>query len=65
MNRLEKAINYIRGYCNKHTNCKDCQLVNFDNGFCLLDKECPSDWKTQDEYFEEWKKKVESEVKKT
>ena len=47
--KLEKAIEYIIGYCEKHPHCRDgCKLYG-DDGECLFWKgESPIDWKLKD-----------------
>ena len=42
--RLEKAIEYIKGYCNKHDNCKNCKLIINETGYCILENKVPCDW---------------------
>ena len=42
--RLEKAMEYIQGYCNKHNNCKNCKLTTQETGYCRLENKVPCDW---------------------
>lgn len=42
--RLEKAIEYIKGYCNKHVDCDKCKLKVIETGFCKLEDKVPCDW---------------------
>ena len=42
--RLQKAIDYIRGYCDKHWDCDDCKLKDKSNGFCILANSSPYNW---------------------
>ena len=42
--RLEKAMEYIQGYCNKHDNCKNCKLTMQETGYCRLENKVPCDW---------------------
>ena len=44
--KLEKAIEYIRGYCIKHSRCEDCKFDSDDG--CFI-KKMPCDWKTPSE----------------
>lgn len=44
---IEKALKYIRGYCNKHGECKEnyCRLYNPETGQCFIcDGAIPGDW---------------------
>lgn len=45
--RLDKSIEYIRGYCSKHCLCGECKLHNGIKG-CLL-KDLPLNWETLQE----------------
>ena len=42
--RLEKAMEYIQGYCDKHSNCKNCKLITQETGHCRLEDKMPCDW---------------------
>lgn len=42
--RLEKAMEYIQGYCDKHANCEKCKLKVQETGFCRLESNLPTDW---------------------
>ena len=42
--RLEKAMEYIKGYCNKHNNCKNCKLITQETGYCRLEDKVPCYW---------------------
>ena len=42
--RLEKAIEYIQGYCNKHDKCENCKLITNETGYCQLENKIPCDW---------------------
>ena len=46
--RLDKSIEYIRGYCLKHYRCDECKLYNDMKGHCSL-KELPLNWETLQE----------------
>lgn len=48
--RLDKAIEYIRGYCGKNTDCRSCKL--FELGNCSLIRS-PFNWLTPEEKMEE------------
>ena len=41
--KLEKAIKYISGYCNKHDKCENCPLQGKD-GCVLTEVHPPCDW---------------------
>lgn len=45
MNSIEKALEYIKGYCNKHIDCDTCKLGDRDC-ICVLrnQEEPPADW---------------------
>ena len=42
--RLQKSIEYIKGYCNKHDSCSSCRLQDKNTSGCILQKTIPSDW---------------------
>lgn len=44
--RLDESIEYIRGYCLKHSCCEECKL-NME-GHCSM-KDLPLNWKTLQE----------------
>lgn len=46
--RLDKSIEYIRGYCLKHLCCEECKLNNDMEEHCSL-KDLPLNWKTLQE----------------
>ena len=47
--KLEKAIEYIVAYCEKHPRCNDGCKLRDDDGDCLFWKaESPIDWKLKD-----------------
>lgn len=46
--RLDKSIEYIRGYCLKHFCCEECKLYNDMEGYCSM-KDVPLDWETLQE----------------
>ena len=39
---IEKAIDYVAGYCNKHSSCEECPLTSDDG--CKLRTTCIPDW---------------------
>ena len=46
--RLDKSIEYIRGYCLKHLCCEECKLNNDMEEHCSL-KDLPLNWETLQE----------------
>lgn len=40
--KIEKAIDYIAGYCNKHSSCEECPLTSDDG--CKLRTTCIPEW---------------------
>ena len=42
--RLEKAIEYIRGFCNKHDECEKCRLQDKETQICRLKDAIPCEW---------------------
>lgn len=42
--KLEKSIEYIKGYCNKQVTCEKCILKSSGTGFCKLEDKFPCDW---------------------
>lgn len=45
MRRIEKAIKYIKGYCDKNPTCDKCKLYNKEEDCCQLKEELPCEWK--------------------
>ena len=45
MNSIKKALEYIKGYCNKHIDCDTCKLGSKEC-ICVLrnQDEPPADW---------------------
>lgn len=45
---IEAAIDYIKGYCNKHPNCVRCRLCDTENDRCMFydayEAGVPCDW---------------------
>lgn len=47
--KLEKALEYIIGYCEKHPSCNDNCKLRDDDGTCLFWKAgSPVDWMRKD-----------------
>lgn len=48
--KVVEAIEYIKGYCDKHTRCEDyCRLFNHETNQCFfLDCSVPCDWAVED-----------------
>lgn len=52
---IEDAIQYIKGYCNKHIECSSegmtpCRLYDEKNGCCFLyNQVVPADWVTKED----------------
>lgn len=42
--RLQKAIDYIKGYCDKHDSCYTCRLQNKEDAACMLKSTYPGEW---------------------
>ena len=40
--RLQKSIEYIKGYCDKHDSCSSCRLQDKDG--CKLKNTTPCEW---------------------
>lgn len=51
--RLQKSIEYIRGYCDKHNDCTKCKLHDGENEWCGIRDKVPADWKYKEESGEE------------
>lgn len=45
--RIEKAIEYIKGYCDKHSSCEKCRLYSDDNK-CIV-QDIPCDWECKEQ----------------
>lgn len=43
--RLQKSIEYIKGYCDKHDDCTKCKLYYSEIKCCGIRDEVPADWK--------------------
>lgn len=42
--RVDKAVEIIKGYCLKHTNCEKCRFRG-ENGYCMFEGgDVPCDW---------------------
>lgn len=46
--RIERAFQQLRGYCNKKPNCDNCRFAT-SNGDCILNVTAPCDWKMPEE----------------
>lgn len=51
---IEEAMEFIKGYCNKHTSCTNkngnCRLWDENSGCCFLGNEIvPCDWQIEKE----------------
>ena len=42
--RLQKSIEYIKGYCDKHDDCKKCKLYDSKTEWCGIRDKAPADW---------------------
>ena len=43
---LQKSIEFIKAYCNKHEDCKKCKLYDskaYDK-WCMIGDKAPMDW---------------------
>ena len=55
---IEKALKYIKGYCNKHFDCDSCKLADKNDDCFLRDQnEPPADWDIDEILRKEEKKK--------
>ena len=43
--RLQKSIEYIKGYCDKHDDCRKCKLCDSKAERCGIIDNVPADWK--------------------
>lgn len=43
--RLQKSIEYIKGYCDKHDDCEKCKLHDSETAWCGIRDKVPADWK--------------------
>lgn len=41
---IKQALEYIKGYCEKHTFCADCPLFQDEDNCCFADLIIPCDW---------------------
>lgn len=51
--RLQKSIEYIKGYCDKHDDCRKCKLHDSKNERCGIIDKIPVDWKYKADRSEE------------
>ena len=42
--KIVEALEYIQGYCEKHTRCVDCKLYDDENNDCTICNRSPIDW---------------------
>ena len=42
--RLQKSIEYIKGYCDKHDSCDFCRLYEKDTNMCMFKDLIPAEW---------------------
>ena len=42
--RLQKSIEYIKGYCDKHDSCDFCRLQEKDTKMCMFKDLIPAEW---------------------
>jgi hypothetical protein len=48
--RIDKAVETIKGYCTKHFNCETCRFYEKESYDCVLSKNIPPcDWSVNDE----------------
>lgn len=43
IDRIEKARNYLVGYCIKQASCSRCRFAD-ENGGCTLESSIPANW---------------------
>ena len=43
---IKKALQTIKGYCEKHTSCNRCPLQS--DLHCLLEEDIPADWDVEE-----------------
>lgn len=55
MDRIERSIMAIRGYCRKMVDCDMCRYVD-EKGNCPFNVKMPADWKTLKERVAEGEK---------
>lgn len=46
--RLQKSIDYIKGFCEKHDACDFCRLQDKETKICTLRDAIPIEWKYQE-----------------
>lgn len=42
--RLQKSIDYIKGFCEKHYRCDDCRLQDKETNDCFFGNRIPTEW---------------------
>ena len=42
--KIEKAVLYIKGFCEKHYGCEKCKLYDKENSVCMLRSDVPCCW---------------------
>lgn len=43
--RIDRAVETIRGYCGKVKHCDDCRFISEDGNCLFMDDTQPCDWK--------------------
>ncbi|WP_304965984.1 hypothetical protein [uncultured Oscillibacter sp.] len=43
--RIDRAVETIRGYCGKVKHCDDCRFISEDGNCLFMDDTPPCDWK--------------------
>ena len=56
--RLQRSIEYIKGYCDKHECCDSCKLNDIKAETCML-KRCPMEWEYNEQKIDALKGKGE------
>lgn len=48
--RIDKAVETIKGYCTKHSTCTNCRFRIKGSGVCVFEKgEIPCEWSEENE----------------
>lgn len=41
---IKKALQTIKGYCEKHLSCRSCPLSDYGQSICPVNEDIPADW---------------------
>ena len=45
---IKKALQTIKGYCEKHLGCRRCPLSDYGQSLCPVNEDIPADWDVEE-----------------